>query len=178
GVVLCSDDHPEDLMREVQAAGSGHDATSEAPERGATPGKTSLSQQMIGGASPAQEPAARAPASTSGSGGARDSAFVSLLAGVSAGDGDQATRGLASGKPKEREAVRGIGDTLSDIGDVVGTGVGNVVGAVAGAVTGITISSATNAGPTFGPQGAAMWHVAFATTGRTGWIVQKIDNTV
>jgi hypothetical protein len=23
-----------------------------------------------------------------------------------------------------------------------------------------------------------MWHVAFATTGRTGWIVQKIHNTV
>ena len=42
----------------------------------------------------------------------------------------------------------------------------------------ITITSKTNAGPTFGPQGAALWHVSFATTGRNGWIVQKIDNTL
>jgi hypothetical protein len=42
----------------------------------------------------------------------------------------------------------------------------------------VTITSKTTAGPTFGPQGAALWHVSFATTGRTGWIVQKIDNTL
>lgn len=92
--------------------------------------------------------------------------------------GQDSARGLKGGRPGEREAVRGVGDMVSDASDVVGAAAGNLVGGIASAVTGISISSTTNAGPTFGPQGAAMWHVAFATSGRTGWIVQKIDNTV
>jgi hypothetical protein len=67
---------------------------------------------------------------------------------------------------------------VSDVIDVVGTGVGNVIGGVAGALTGISISSRTLTGPTFGPQGATEWHVAFGTTGRSGWIVQEIHNTL
>ena len=90
----------------------------------------------------------------------------------------ETARGLKDGSPREGEAVRGIGDTVSDTLDVISTGLGNLTGGVASEETGISISSTTNAGPTFGPQGAAMWHVAFATTGRTGWIVQKIDNKV
>jgi hypothetical protein len=92
--------------------------------------------------------------------------------------GDFGERGLRATPPKEKEVIRGVGDTISDVVDVIGTGLGNVVGGVAGLLTGISIASTTNAGPTFGPQGAAMWHVAFTPTGRTGWIVQKIHNTV
>ena len=87
-------------------------------------------------------------------------------------------RGLKEGLLREKEVVRGVGDVISDVVDVVGAGVGNVIGGVAGLLTGISISSKTLTGPTFGPQGAAEWHVAFSTTGRTGWIVQEINNTV
>lgn len=156
---------------------AGKDA-GESSKAGGAPGKTTLTSGLrgLGAAAPGAAPARVEPV------------WGNVTTGVTAGAtgpdpfdftfGDAAGRGLKGGPLKEREAVRGIGDTLSDVGDVIGTGLGNVVGGIAGLVTGISISSATNAGPTFGPQGAAMWHVAFATTGRTGWIVQKIDNTV
>src|SRR5262249_16328746 len=88
----------------------------------------------------------------------------------------EAERGLKAGKPGEKQGVRGIGDALSDAWDVVSTGAGNIVGGIARALTGIPISQTTTGGPTFGPQGASMYHVGFATSGRTGWIVQKVDN--
>lgn len=153
-------------------------AAGESSRDGVAPGKTTLTSGLRGLGVPA--PGAAQPRV--------EPVWSSVTTGVTSGatgpdpfdsiSGTDAGRGLKGGPLKEKEAVRGIGDALSDAGDVIGAGVGNVIGAVAGLATGISISSTTNAGPTFGPQGAAMWHVAFATTGRTGWIVQKIDNTV
>src|ERR1700722_969990 len=83
--------------------------------------------------------------------------------------GQHLSRGYKDGPLEDSEVIRGAGDVISDVFDVVGTDVGNVIGGVAGLLTGLSISSATRAGPVFGPQGAALWHVAFSTTGRTGW---------
>ncbi len=73
---------------------------------------------------------------------------------------------------------RTFGEWLGDVGRVVGTSVGNVVGSVAGALTGISISSTTNSGPTWGNHGHFDWRVGFSTTGRNGWLVQEIVNTM
>jgi hypothetical protein len=85
-----------------------------------------------------------------------------------------ARRGLKGGELAEREVVRGGPDGGAD-GSAAAAPASPSPAAGPAAVA---ITSTTTAGPTFGPQGAAMWHVAFSTTGRTGWIVQKIDNTV
>lgn len=90
-------------------------------------------------------------------------------------------RGLKVGPPKEREAIRGGDDDVAPSSELQAQppqAQPQQAQQPAPQAPAVTISSTTNAGPTFGPQGAAMWHVAFTTTGRTGWIVQKIDNTV
>jgi hypothetical protein len=88
-----------------------------------------------------------------------------------------ATRGLKSGVVED-EIIRGrtVGEFIGDVARPVGTALGNVGGSVAGALTGISISSTTNAGPTWNNHGACVWHVGFNTTGRSGWIVQDIVN--
>lgn len=141
-----------------------------------TPGKATLVEQLRGLSGPAT-PAKRAPttelADIRGLHRASGLAAFAVHRGQSEGE-----RGLRAGAPAEKQGVRGIGDTISDAWDVVSTGAGNVVGGIAGALTGISISQTTTGGPTFGPQGASMYHVGFNTTGRTGWIVQKVDNSL
>ncbi|HLW32766.1 MAG TPA: hypothetical protein VKX40_10930 [Aequorivita sp.] len=72
---------------------------------------------------------------------------------------------------------RTFGEFVGDIVRPVGTGIGNIVGDIAGAVTGINISSTTNSGPTWNNHGHFDWRVGLSTTGRSGWLVQKINNT-
>ncbi len=73
---------------------------------------------------------------------------------------------------------RTVGEFIGDVARPVGTAVGNVVGSVAGALTGISISSNTNTGPIWNNHGQFVWKVGFSTTGKNGWIVQKIVNTM
>jgi hypothetical protein len=91
---------------------------------------------------------------------------------------DRAGRGLRD-KPAADEVLRGstIGETIGDIARPVGAAIGNVVGGVAGVLTGISVSSADKTAPNWLPGGAFQWHVAFSTTGRSGWIVQEISNS-
>jgi hypothetical protein len=49
--------------------------------------------------------------------------------------------------------------------------------APAAAPAATTISTKTNSGPTWNPHGHFDWRVGFTTSGRNGWIVQKIENT-
>jgi len=72
---------------------------------------------------------------------------------------------------------RTTGELVGDILRPVGTAVGNVVGTVAGALTGVYITSNTTAGPTWNNHGAFRWNVGFNTTGRSGWIIQKMAFT-
>jgi hypothetical protein len=158
-------------MKELSSRKRESGGAGAADSSGAAVGKATLTEGLRGLGADAAAPAQVTPK------------WTDISVGATPGDTGPAPsapagRGLKGGPPGEREAVRGVGDAVSDAMDVVGTAVGNVVGGVAGLLTGISISSTTNAGPTFGPQGAAMWHVAFSTTGRTGWIVQEIHNTV
>lgn len=81
------------------------------------------------------------------------------------------------------ELIRGVGDTLRDIGDVVSTGLGNVVGAGAALLTGIDISTTDTSAPVWTPHSAFMWHITWNMSGRNvgpttnGWLVQNIDST-
>jgi len=98
--------------------------------------------------------------------------------GSAASSNIHATRGLKSGVGED-EILRGrtVGEVIGDVARPVGTALGNVVGSVVGASTGISISSTTNAGPTWNNHGSFVWHVGFNTTGRSGWIVQDVVNT-
>ncbi|AXG71101.1 hypothetical protein KORDIASMS9_03356 [Kordia sp. SMS9] len=90
------------------------------------------------------------------------------------------TNKLAAGLPTGQEEYVGgrtIGEFIGDVARPVGTALGNVVGSIAGALTGITISSNAVSGPTWSNHGAFDWQVGFSTTGRNGWLVQKIKNT-
>jgi hypothetical protein len=44
--------------------------------------------------------------------------------------------------------------------------------------TATTIGTTNQAGPTWAPHGSFTWDVGFTTTGRSGWIVQEIVNTL
>ena len=85
--------------------------------------------------------------------------------------------------PDDTEPVRGrsvgewISDTAGDIARPVAWAAGSVVGAAMGAITGVTVSSHTNTGPRWDPGGAAEWHINFTTSGRSGWLVQKVENS-
>jgi hypothetical protein len=139
-----------------------------------SPGKATLVDGLRGIEASASAPASSpVPEATRGmAGGSRlDAIFGDVL------------RGLKGGPPGEREAVRGGGDSAGPAAGPAAPDAGAATPAAPAApapapTPAVTITSTTNAGPTFGPNGAAMWHVAFTTTGRTGWIVQKIDNTV
>ena len=72
--------------------------------------------------------------------------------------------------------VRTFGEFLGDVARPVGTGIGNVIGSIAGALTGIKISASATSGPTWSNHGKFRWVVGFNTTGKSGWIVQKIKN--
>jgi len=166
-------------MSQRKTARGEIDGPAQAASRGvqpAVPGKSTLTEQLRGLDGPALPGKQPISAGFSEVRGLHQASNLSAFA-VHHGQAD-GERGLRSGALVERQGVRGIGDTLSDVGDVIGTGVGNVVGGVAGALTGISITQTTTGGPTFGPQGASMYHVGFHTTGRTGWIVQKVDNTL
>lgn len=41
-----------------------------------------------------------------------------------------------------------------------------------------TVSATTNSGPTWNANGAFDWRVGFTTSGRSGWLVQKIENAL
>lgn len=73
---------------------------------------------------------------------------------------------------------RTVGETVGDVVRPVGVGLGNVAGGIAGALTGISISTNNNAGPTWNANGSFTWDVGFTTTGTSGWIVQKVVNTM
>lgn len=90
---------------------------------------------------------------------------------------DAPGRGL--GGDGEKQILRG-GEGDGDGSTAIGGGDGGtpMSGAPKQPVAPVTIGVTTNAGPTFGPEGASMWHVAFTTSGRTGWIVQEITNTI
>jgi hypothetical protein len=90
----------------------------------------------------------------------------------------QVGRGLSL-EPAPDEVIRGstVGETIGDIARPVGTAIGNVVGDIAGVLTGISIDSSDVLSPTWLAGGAFKWHVAFSTTGRSGWIVQEINNS-
>lgn len=89
----------------------------------------------------------------------------------------QLVAGLPLGQAEEFIGGRTFGELVGDVARPVGTVLGNVVGGVAGALTGISISTSTVSGPTWSNHGAFNWQVGFSTTGRNGWIVQKIKNT-
>jgi hypothetical protein len=93
----------------------------------------------------------------------------------------QATAGLMGGVKSGEENTfiggRTAGELVGDVARPVGTVVGNVIGSVVGALTGISISTNTNAGPTWSNHGKFDWRVGFTTSGVSGWIVQEITNT-
>lgn len=174
-------------MRDFANDKSSSRAASTPSRDDAVPGKTTLVSGLRGlEAGPAPvEPSRPGPALN-----AATPAAARGLTGPSRLDlvfGD-ARRGLKDGELKEREAVRGGDAGVAPTGPSGADAGGPTPAAPAPAsptpaaptpaTPAVTIASTTNAGPTFGPKGAAMWHVAFSTTGRTGWIVQKIDNTV
>ena len=132
-------------------------------------------------ARPSAEPAAETPRAPFGRPTLGPSEVLALQrqagnqAVVRALDGERADRGLRVTRDDE-EPVRGRtpGEAVGDVARPVGTGLGNALGGIMGAVTGISVSSSTDTGPTWSPGAQFEWHVGFATTGRSGWLVQEI----
>ena len=89
-----------------------------------------------------------------------------------------ASRDSGGFKPElsAEDETQDAGGTLGDIARPVGTAVGNVVGSVAGAVTGISVSSNTTTAAGWHDHGFFRWVVGFNTTGRNGWLVQRVVN--
>jgi len=87
--------------------------------------------------------------------------------------------GVPSGEVEEQVVGgRTVGEFVGDVARPVGTVLGNAVGSIAGALTGINISAANNVAPSWKDNGQFEWVVGFSTTGRSGWIVQKVTNTM
>lgn len=93
------------------------------------------------------------------------------------GQSSELMGGLQPGAKAGEEELGGIKNKLSDAADSVGTGVGNVVGGLATAAAGVAISTADTLAASWSPDAEFAWDIGFSTTGKNGWIVQKIDNT-
>jgi len=170
-------------MRDLDnARSSANSEVSEARVTEPSPGKSTLISGLRGLDAPvatSRDPmVADAPASPAPATRGLSATSIDLLFGST-------RRGLPGGPLGERQAVRGGDGDATPATPASPAPTDGGTPAPAGPTTpapaptpAVTITSTTTAGPTFGPQGAAMWHVAFSTTGRTGWIVQKIDNTV
>ncbi len=74
-------------------------------------------------------------------------------------------------------AGRTAGEAVGDIGRPVGSFLGNVFGSIVEAVAGNSISSATTSAPVWNPHGHFHWEVGFSTSGRNGWLIQKVEST-
>lgn len=109
------------------------------------------------------------------------------LRGPAESGGSAAGERVTPGKRTLTESLRGLGAAAEgkplrggDGGTSTGAPTGTPTtdgGAQAASASPPTITATTTAGPTFGPRGASMWHIRWSTTGRTGWIVQRVNNT-
>jgi hypothetical protein len=88
-------------------------------------------------------------------------------------------RGGLNPSAQEGEDVGGrtVGEFVGDVGRPVGSFFGNVFGSIVGAVAGNDISSATTLPAVWNNHGHFQWDISFNTSGRNGWIVQKIEST-
>jgi hypothetical protein len=128
---------------------------------------------------PAAEPEAERPATQRRPGieqvlalqrGAGNRATVAALGGKKVG--------LDPEKPTEDIGGRTAGEFAGDMARPVGSFLGDAVGAVAGFLGGNTINADTKVGPKFNPNGHFDWGIQWVTSGRSGWIVQEIVNTI
>lgn len=83
----------------------------------------------------------------------------------------------ATAAPDQEKVVGGVFDTLANIGNAAGAALGNLAGGAAAMLTGVNINTTDTSAPVWSPHGAFSWHIGFTTTGKDGWIVQRVTNS-